>query len=114
MFVILNNMLYWTEIAPVFDFASDFDGITRKILNICASLNRKPLSFIYNHSQCMGNFPDRLEIAVVKPLEKKGDKTSMTIYRLIILLTVFGKVCEKTMHRSLSHHLHTSNILITE
>ena len=38
----------------------------------------------------------------------------MTNYRPISLLTLFGKVFEKTTHGSLSHLLHTNNILITE
>lgn len=71
VFIILNNMLYWTEIAPVFDFASDFDEITRKPLNTCASLIRQTLSFINNHSLHTGNFHVTLNIAVVRPLDKK-------------------------------------------
>jgi hypothetical protein len=51
---------------------------------------------------------------VVRPHYKKGDKTSMTNYRPISLLTVFSKVFEKAMHSSLSQHLHTNNILVTE
>jgi hypothetical protein len=114
VFVILSNMLYWTEIAPVFDFASGFDETGRKIVNICVSLIRQPLCYNYNHSLYTGNFPDRLEIAVIRPLYKKGDKISMINYRPISLLPVFGKVFEKTTHSSLRHNLHTNNILITE
>jgi len=38
----------------------------------------------------------------------------MTNEKRSSLLTVFGKVFDKTMHGSLSHHLLTNNILITE
>ena len=61
-----------------------------------------------------GIFPDCLKIAVVKPLYKKGDKTCMTNYRPIPLLTVFIKVLEKAMHSRLNQHLHTNNKLVTE
>ena len=57
-------------------------------------------------------FPGRLKIVVVKPLFNKGDKTSMTNYRLISLLNVFFKVSETAMHSRLSCHLH-NNILAT-
>jgi hypothetical protein len=107
-------MLYWTESAPIFDFASGFDEITRKILNTCGSLIRHPLSSMYNHLLYAGNFRDRLKIAVARPLYKKEDKVSMTNCRPIALLTAVGKVFEKTMHSSLSHHLQNNNILITE
>jgi hypothetical protein len=82
-------------------------------MKACASLISHPLSYIYNHSLYTGIFPDRLKIAVVKPLYKKGDKTSMTNYRPIPLLTVFIKVLEKAVQSRLSLHLHTNNILVT-
>ena len=69
--------------------------ITRKILKACASLISHPLNYIYNHSLYTGIFPDRLKIAVVKPLYKKGGKTSMTSYRPIPLLTVLLRYSRK-------------------
>jgi hypothetical protein len=53
-------------------------------------------------------------MSVVKPLYKKGDKTSMTNYRLISLSTTFSEVLEKVMYNRLSHHMHTNNILVPE
>jgi hypothetical protein len=94
--------------------SSCYDEITSKILKACASLISHPLSYICNHSLHTCVFPDRLKIAVVKPLNKKGDKTSMTNYRPISLLTVVSKVFEKAMHSRLSQHLHTNNILVKE
>jgi len=52
------------------------------------------LRYICIHSLYTGIFLGRLNIAVVKPLYKTRDKTSMTNYRPITLLTVF-KVREK-------------------
>jgi Notch-like protein len=93
--------------------STGYDEITSKILKACASLISHPLSYICNHSLDTGIFPDQLKIAVVKPLYKK-DKTSMTNYRPISLLTVFSKVFKNAMHSRLSHHLHTNNILVSE
>jgi hypothetical protein len=61
-----------------------------------------------------GTFPDRLKIAVVRSLYKKRDKTSMTNYRPVSLLTSFFTVPEKVMHIRLRQHLNTNNILVTE
>jgi hypothetical protein len=51
--------------------SSGYDEIIGKILKTCASIISLPLSFICNHSLRTGIFPDRLKIAVVKPLHKK-------------------------------------------
>jgi len=46
-----------------------------------------------------------MKIAVIKPLYKNGDITSMTNYRSVVLLF---------LHSRLSQHLITNNILVTE
>jgi hypothetical protein len=50
---------------------------------------------------------------IVRPLYKKRDKTNMSNYRPISLLTTFSKVLEKVMCSRLSH-LQTNNILVPE
>jgi len=57
--------------------SSGYDEITMKTLKACASLICHPLSYIYNYSLYTSIFPDCLKSAVVKPLCKKWDKTSM-------------------------------------
>ena len=61
-----------------------------------------------------GIFSDRLKIAVVKPLYKKGDKFGISNYRPISLLPTFAKIFEKAMYSMLSQHLQTNNILAPE
>ena len=51
--------------------SSGYDEITRKIIKSCASLISIPLSYIYNYSLHTGIFPDRLKMAVVKPLTRR-------------------------------------------
>ena len=51
---------------------------------------------------------------VVKSLYKKGDKTSMTNYRPVLLLTVFSEVLKKAVHSRVNQHVHPNNILVTE
>jgi hypothetical protein len=85
-----------------------------KILKACASLICHPLSYIYNYSLYTSIYPDCLKSAVVKPLYKKGDKSSMTNYGPMSLLIIFSKVLKKAMHSRFSQHLHTNNIPVTE
>ena len=60
--------------------SSGYDKITSKIIKSCASLISIPLSYIYNYSLHTGIFPDRLKMAVIKPLYKKGDKFDISKY----------------------------------
>jgi hypothetical protein len=57
-----------------------------------------------------GIFPECLKYAVIKPLDKKGDKVDIKNYKPISMLTVFNKV----MYCRLSQHLQVSNILVHE
>jgi hypothetical protein len=52
----------------------DYIGITSKILKVCACPIYRPLTHIWSHSLFTKIFPDHLNISVVKPLYKKGDK----------------------------------------
>jgi hypothetical protein len=94
--------------------SSGYDEISSKILKTCAPLISQPLSHIHNHPLYMGVFPDHLKISTVKPLFKKGDKTSMTKYMPMSELMIFSKVLEKVMYNRLSHHTHNNNIRVPE
>jgi hypothetical protein len=72
----------------------------------CASLISHPLTPICNNLLFTGIFPDHLKISVVHcTLYKKGDKTSVSNYGAVSLLTTFSKVLKKVMHSSLGHYL---------
>jgi hypothetical protein len=66
-----------------------------------------------NKSISVGIFPDRLKFAVVKLLYIKGDKSSVTNYRPISLLTAISQVFETAMYHRLNHHLQVHNILVS-
>ena len=55
----------------------------------------KPLTFIINQSLRTGTFPDRLKVARVRPLFKKGDNQLITNYRPISILPSLSKINEK-------------------
>jgi hypothetical protein len=58
-----------------------------------------------------GIFPERLKYLAIKPIYKKGDKSLITNYRPISLLTSFSKVVEKIMYNRLVSHLKRHAIL---
>jgi hypothetical protein len=66
------------------------------------------LNHICNKSLSSGIYPQRLKYAAVKPLFKKGERSCISNYRPISLLTSFSKVFEKL------EHLNSNNILVKE
>ncbi|PNF42345.1 hypothetical protein B7P43_G03674 [Cryptotermes secundus] len=73
-----------------------------------------PLTCICNNSLSHGIFPDRLKYSDIRPLFKKGEKTNISNYMPISLLTSFSKVLEKAMSIQLIGHLNNNNILVEE
>jgi hypothetical protein len=92
--------------------SSGYEGISIKIIKMCSPFIRDHLSFICNMSIMSCVFPDCLKNAVVEPLYKKGDKSDITNYRPICMLTSFSKVLEKTMYHRLNQHLSVNNVLV--
>jgi hypothetical protein len=88
-----------------------YDLIPLRIIKHSAPYISSPLSFICSKILQSGVFPERLKYAVVKPIYKKGDKTSLANYRPISLLTSFSKVVERVMHSRLVNHLKKYSII---
>ena len=85
--------------------SSGYDGIPNNILKHCANEISKPLTFIFNFSLATGVFPDRFKYAIIRPIHKKGDKSIMTNYRPVSLLTSCSKILEKIMFNRLYQYL---------
>ena len=49
---------------------------------------------------------------MVIPVHKKGDKTNLTNYRPISLLTSFSKVFEKALYSRLTEYLYNNKLLV--
>ena len=79
-----------------------------KILNNNISLC---LSKIINDSFLHGIFPDKLKIAKVTPIFKKGSRTDKSNYRPISVLSIFSKIFEKLVYKRVYNYLEYRNIL---
>jgi hypothetical protein len=91
--------------------SSGYDGIPTKLIKIISSFISSPLTHICNKSLSSGIFPDHLKYAEVKPLFKKGDKSKISNYRPISILSSFSKVLEKVIYNQLQEHLNNYGIL---
>ena len=56
-------------------------------------------------------FPEKLKIAKVIPVFKKGDKENVENYRPISILPVFSKVLELIMYNHLHQYFMNNNLL---
>ena len=87
------------------------DNIGPKIIKKSAAVIAKPLVYLYNLSFSTGCVPDKLKIAKVVPVFKKGDPSNPGNYRPISLLSIFDKLLEKLMYSRLYSHLQSNDVL---
>ena len=87
------------------------NSIPVKLLKILDPHISVQLSQIINDSFQNGTFPEKLKIAKVIPIFKKGDASKNSNYRPISLLTIFSKIFEKLMHQRLYNFLELHEIL---
>ena len=69
------------------------------------------LRLITNQILTTGIFPDKLKIAKVVPIYKKGEHTQLCNYRAISLLPAISKVIEKIMYSQLDNFFKTQQHL---
>ena len=71
----------------------------------------KPLTLVINQIFNTGIFPDKLKIAKVVPIFKKGDETLPNNYRQISLSPVISKVIEKHICNQLSSYFENNKLV---
>ena len=86
------------------------NSIPIKILKHLCPLKSLPLSQVINESFQSGIFLDKIKLAKVIPLLKKGCSVIASNYRPISLLSVFSKITEKAMYERLYDFLEKHSI----
>ena len=69
---------------------------------------------IFSLSLKKGIFPEKLKIAKVSPIFKKGDTSILSNYRPISVLPCFLKILERIMYSRLYTYLAENNILFNK
>ena len=85
--------------------ASGYDDLPVRLLVDAKEYVSEPLTYILNLSLTTGVFPDKLKIARVIPIFKKGDKDKPGNYRPISILPVVSKLFEKLVNMRLVNFL---------
>ena len=91
--------------------SSGCDGISTKMLKVIAPVIIKPLTLLINQVLNTGTFPDKLKIAKVIPIFKKGGPSLFENYRPISLLPAISKVLEKIIALQLSSYFAKNKLL---
>jgi Notch-like protein len=78
-----------------------YDEIFTKLLKMNSTYISSPLNHTRNSSSVSGMFSQCLKYSIVKLLFKKGDRTVISSYRPISILTPFSKIFEKVMYNRL-------------
>jgi Notch-like protein len=88
-----------------------YDEISTMLLKYYTDYISAPLNYLCNQSMAVRIFTEQLKYSKVKVLYKKGDKSCISNYRPISLLTAFSKIFEKVTYKRVSDFSNSNNIL---
>ena len=89
-----------------------FDNIPTFFLNLAADILAHPLALLFKSCFALGLFPDKLKIAKIIPVLKKGDRQEISNYRPISILSCLSKILEKLIYVRTVSFLNKNSILI--
>ena len=89
------------------------DGIHPRILKELADVLSLPLKLLFDKTIVLGKLPTKWKLAEVRPIFKKGSKTSPGNYRPVSLTSIICKVFERFIKDRIFNHL-TSNGLLSD
>ena len=90
------------------------DGIHPRLLKELADILSTPLTTFFNRSLVEGKIPTAWKKAEVRPIFKKGSKTSPGNYRPVSLTSIVCKLYEGFIRDKLFNHLIENNLLSDE
>ena len=91
--------------------ACGHDLISHRMLKPVAKSVAKPLSILYNRSLNEGVYPDVWKVANITPIFKKGDKSLVSNYRPVSLLSCCGKLFERLVFKNMYNFFLENNLL---
>ena len=91
--------------------AIGYDGLSGNIIMDVYDSIKVILFKIFKASLEEAVFPEKLKIAKVIPVFKKGDKENIENYRPISILPVFSKALERIMYNRLYEYFVNNNLL---
>ena len=87
------------------------DGIPNVVYKKCIDSIAYPLAIIMQNSLVTGMVPEFWKKAIVKPVFKKGDKSSLDNYRPVSLTCSSSKIMEKVVIKHMVEYLESNRLL---
>ena len=87
------------------------DLISHKLLKMAKYNISKPLTKLFNKSLTDTKFPCKWKECIVNPLFKKGDKSSVSNYRPISLLSCLGKLMERCVYKHVYNYFFSNRLI---
>ena len=103
----INKSLKWKK-------SYGYDEVPSWIVKLSMSFISSPLIYICKTMLSTSTFPTHLKFPQVSPIFKKGNKTEMSAYRPVSLLTAFSKIFEKVIYNRLLQHTKENNITVRD
>ena len=90
--------------------AAGLDLVKPKVAKAIAKQICKPLQHIINKSMQFSKVPNKMKMARVTPIHKKGSESECANYRPISILPIFSKVMEKIVNNQILNYLESKNL----
>ena len=87
------------------------DGLHPRVLKELSTVLSYPLKLLFDKTIAQGKLPSQWKVAEVRPIFKKGNKTSPGNYRPVSLTPIICKIFEKFIKDSIFKHLTVNNLL---
>ena len=92
--------------------ANGHDDIDPYFLKIASPIIAFPLSLFFNHSISLGIFPNKLKLAKVIPVYKKGSADQLNNYRQKSFLPFLSKMFERLLNKRMLSFFNCNNVLV--
>lgn len=93
--------------------STGLDDIPARLLKDAAIVIKIPITYIVNLSIATDTVPEQLKKARVTPIYKKNERTEVSNYRPVSILSIVSKILEKAIYLQLEKHLNKNNLLYT-